>query len=343
MSRRIWLSVRAGFKPFAVVCIALRGGYVGLMELSDQDQQALALLAWYRDMGVDEPLGEQPFDWLTCDARVPGAEVMARVRAARAAVDVGAPDAVGRTGHGARSGSGSGAPPQSAPKSTTSMPARSSQVSRGPEPVAGQGRSAGRDVDAAATIQELAGVTNLEALRAKLEGFEGCGLKQTAKNTCFYRGSALARVMIIGEAPGRDEDRAGKPFVGRAGQLLDRMLAAIGLDEQSVHITNIVYWRPPGNRTPTAIEARACRPFVEAQVRLVDPELIVLVGGAAAKSVLDTTQGIMRLRGRARTLEIGGAVRNVIATLHPAYLLRTPAAKRLAWQDLLWVQGQLDP
>ena len=147
--------------------------------------------------------------------------------------------------------------------------------------------------------------------------------------------------MLVGEAPGRDEDIEGKPFVGRAGQLLDRMLAAIGLDEASVHITNIVYWRPPGNRTPTPQEALACRPFLERQMELVSPDIVVALGGAAAKEVLGVAEGIMRLRGKWRTISLGGRQVPAIATLHPAYLLRTPAAKQHAWSDLLAIKSKL--
>ncbi len=182
---------------------------------------------------------------------------------------------------------------------------------------------------------------NLEALEAALANFDGCGLKATAKNLCFYRGAPKARVMIIGEAPGRDEDIAGKPFVGRAGQLLDKMLAAIGLNETSVHITNIVYWRPPGNRTPTPQEAQVCRPFLERQLELVDPEVVILLGGAAAKAILDTPEGIMRIRGKWRETQIGARTVKTLATLHPAYLLRTPAAKRLVWRDLIAIRAAL--
>jgi DNA polymerase len=149
--------------------------------------------------------------------------------------------------------------------------------------------------------------------------------------------------MLIGEAPGREEDLEGKPFVGRAGQLLDKMLAAIGLGESDVHITNIVYWRPPGNRTPMPQEAEACRPFLERQIELVAPEIVLVLGGAAAKVILNETEGIMRLRGRWRNIEIGPNKVNVrvMATLHPAYLLRTPASKRQAWRDFLTIKSAL--
>ena len=193
------------------------------------------------------------------------------------------------------------------------------------------------------SARTLAGqARSLPELETTLAGFDGCSLKVTAKNLCFYRGAQTARLMLIGEAPGRDEDLQGKPFVGRAGQLLDRMLAAIGLSEADVHITNIVYWRPPGNRTPTPQEAQVCRPFLERQVELVAPQIVVLLGGAAAKHILDVPEGIMRLRGKFRDVVIGSLSVRAMATLHPAYLLRTPAAKRLAWRDLLAIKGALE-
>ncbi|HEU0159757.1 MAG TPA: uracil-DNA glycosylase, partial [Hyphomicrobiaceae bacterium] len=182
---------------------------------------------------------------------------------------------------------------------------------------------------------------SLQELESTLAGFDGCGLKATAKNLCFYRGAPRSTLMLIGEAPGRDEDLEGKPFVGRAGQLLDKMLAAIGLSEADVHITNIVYWRPPGNRTPTPQEAQVCRPFLERQIELVAPKVIALLGGAAAKHLFDVTEGIMRIRGKERAIQIGAHSAKAMATLHPAYLLRTPAAKRLAWRDLMAVQALL--
>ena len=183
--------------------------------------------------------------------------------------------------------------------------------------------------------------TTLDALQTILSGFDGCALKATAKNLCFYRGAPKARLMLIGEAPGRDEDLTGKPFVGRAGQLLDRMLTAIALDEGDVHITNIVYWRPPGNRTPTPQEAEICRPFMERQIELVAPDIVLLLGGAAANQMLGVPAGIMRLRGKWKEISIAGRTIRAIATLHPAYLLRTPAAKRQAWRDFLAVKMAL--
>ncbi len=188
----------------------------------------------------------------------------------------------------------------------------------------------------------IAAVTSLEALEAMVAAFDGCTLKRTAKNLCFARGSKEARLMLIGEAPGRDEDLQGKPFVGRAGQLLDRMLAAIGLDEGSVYITNTVYWRPPGNRTPTPEEIEACAPFLARQIELLSPEVLVLLGGAAAKSLLGVSEGIMRLRGKWLGYPCNGREIAALATLHPAYLLRNPEHKRLVWRDLLMIKQRLE-
>ena len=185
------------------------------------------------------------------------------------------------------------------------------------------------------TRQAVASARTLDELLRCIEAFEGCGLKATAKSLCFYRGAPQARLMLIGEAPGRDEDIAGRPFVGRAGQLLDKMLAAIGLDESLVHIANTVYWRPPGNRTPTTDEMLACAPFLERQMELVGADVIMLLGGVAAKQVLGLAEGILKLRGKWRQRLVGSRQVEVLASLHPSYLLRTPAAKRQAWQDLL--------
>jgi DNA polymerase len=183
---------------------------------------------------------------------------------------------------------------------------------------------------------------SLAALEALVAAFEGCALKRTAKSLCFARGNPEARIMLIGEAPGRDEDLQGKPFVGRAGQLLDRMLAAIGLAEEHVYITNTIYWRPPGNRTPTPQEIEACAPFLARQIELLSPQVLMLLGGAAAKSILGTSEGIMRLRGKWLTYQCAGRSVATLATLHPAYLLRNPEAKRYAWRDLLMVKEALE-
>jgi uracil-DNA glycosylase family 4 len=185
-------------------------------------------------------------------------------------------------------------------------------------------------------------VSTLLELEALVANFDGCSLRRTAKSLCFARGSAQARIMLVGEAPGRDEDLQGKPFVGRAGQLLDRMLASIGLSEEHVYITNTVYWRPPGNRTPTPEEIEACAPFLARQIELLSPSVLVLLGGAAARTILGISEGIMRLRGKWLTYPCAGRDLPALATLHPAYLLRNPAAKRYAWRDLLMLKAAIE-
>ena len=175
---------------------------------------------------------------------------------------------------------------------------------------------------------------DLGELRANLLRFEGCGLKATATQLVFGDGNPHAPIMFIGEAPGADEDRQGVPFVGRAGQLLDKMLASIGLDRTKVYIANVVPWRPPGNRTPTPIETSACLPFTRRQIELVDPEILVFLGAAAAQTLLGTAEGILRMRGRWLTYTAGKKSIRALAMVHPAYLLRQPAQKKLAWQDL---------
>lgn len=182
----------------------------------------------------------------------------------------------------------------------------------------------------------------LEDLRHILEGFEGCPLRFTAKSLCFADGNPEARVMFVGEAPGAEEDIQGKPFVGRAGKLLDKMLEAIGLDRSSAYITNVVFWRPPGNRTPTPQETQICRPFIERQIEIIDPDVLVLLGGAAAKEMLNRSEGILKMRGKWFEYDTGKRTIKATATLHPAYLLRQPAQKRLAWRDFLAVKKALE-
>jgi len=188
----------------------------------------------------------------------------------------------------------------------------------------------------------LAHISTLENLRDAVAAFEGCGLKRTAKSLCFARGNPEARVMLVGEAPGRDEDLQGLPFVGPAGQLLDRMLRSIDLSPEEVYITNVVYWRPPGNRNPSPQEVEACRPFLTRQLELVAPEIMVLLGGAAGKHILGVNDGIMKLRGKWHDVRIAEHQCRALATLHPAYLLRNPLGKRLAWRDLLMIRDALD-
>jgi len=182
----------------------------------------------------------------------------------------------------------------------------------------------------------------LEELHHLLEGFEGCPLRFTAKSLCFADGNPEARVMFVGEAPGAEEDIQGKPFVGRAGKLLDKMLASIGLDRSSAYITNVVYWRPPGNRTPTPQETQVCRPFIDRQIELADPDILVFLGGAAAKEMLARSEGILKMRGKWFDFDTGKRTIKAIATLHPAYLLRQPGQKRLAWRDFLAIRKALE-
>ncbi|MDD5585901.1 MAG: uracil-DNA glycosylase [Alphaproteobacteria bacterium] len=189
--------------------------------------------------------------------------------------------------------------------------------------------------------------SSIETLREELARFEGCALKHTAMNLVFADGNPAAPVMLIGEAPGEDEDRQGVPFVGTSGKLLDRMLATIGLDRSSVYISNILFWRPPGNRSPTEAEIAACLPFAERHIALVQPQILVLLGGVAAKSLLRTKDGITRLRGRWTdyTPHIGRVDTPPVRCLpfyHPAYLLRQPGAKRQAWNDLLLLKKGIE-
>jgi uracil-DNA glycosylase family 4 len=198
--------------------------------------------------------------------------------------------------------------------------------------------------EAARSAREIAASADtLEALRAALERFEGCGLKATATQLVFADGAPGAPIMLVGEAPGGDEDRIGRPFVGRAGQLLDRMLAAIGLDRTQVYIANVVPWRPPGNRTPTPQETSVCLPFMRRQIALAAPRLLVCLGGSATQTLLGVKDGITRSRGVWRDY-VGddGASIPALPMFHPAYLLRTPAAKRQAWADLRKLKQALE-
>jgi uracil-DNA glycosylase family 4 len=266
------------------------------------------LLRWYAEMGVDEAIGEVPVD--RTQPRPAQTTEATADRAAQPPVRSGAAAAAARR-----------PAPSPAPPVSRVLPAAAA-----PD-VAGF-------ANAAATLDELA--------RA-VAAFEGCALRQTATNTVFADGNPAARLMLIGEAPGAEEDRIGKPFVGRSGQLLDRMLAAIGIDRTSAYITNVLYWRPPGNRKPTPGEIAACLPFVQRHIVLVRPTVLVLCGGTAASTLLGTAEGITKLRGRWFELAVEGLDRPVktIATYHPSYLLRSPERKREAWRDLLTIQEEL--
>ena len=191
-------------------------------------------------------------------------------------------------------------------------------------------------------MQAASAATSLAELRAAMEAFDGCALKRTATNTVFADGVAEGRIMLIGEAPGRDEDRIGKPFVGRAGQLLDKMLASIGLDRKAnAYITNVINWRPPDNRDPSPEEAAACLPFLRRHIELANPGLIILLGAVAARHVVGISDGIMKLRGRWLEYRVGDHMVPLMPTLHPAYLLRQPAHKKLAWRDLQAIKEKM--
>ncbi|MEC8172359.1 MAG: uracil-DNA glycosylase [Pseudomonadota bacterium] len=181
-------------------------------------------------------------------------------------------------------------------------------------------------------------------LRERLETFEGCALKFTATNTVFADGDPASDIMFIGEAPGVDEDRQGLPFVGASGQLLNRMLSALGRERASIYISNILFWRPPGNRSPTAAETAACLPFVQRHIELARPKVLVFLGGSSAKTMLNRTEGIMRLRGKwfdYMSEELGTPI-PAMPTFHPAFLLRQSAQKREAWRDFLAIQEKLE-
>jgi uracil-DNA glycosylase family 4 len=266
-----------------------------------------ALLKWYVDSGLDESIGEAPVDRFAAPSppTVRPAAAPGTVRAVQSPVS----QAVQR-------------PP--------------SPVVRAPVPI-----ESPQLVEDARQVAR--GCTSLAELEAAIRGFEGCALKRTAKNTVFADGVAGAPVMVVGEAPGADEDRLGKPFVGVSGQLMDRMFEAIGMSrERDVYITNILFWRPPGNRTPTLAEQAMCLAFTRRHIELAQPKALILAGGTSAKAILDTTEGIMRLRGKWTTLRLDdGTEVPALPTFHPAYLLRTPASKRQSWYDLLAVDKKL--
>ena len=229
-------------------------------------------------------------------------------------------------------------PPATAPSANIRRPA--------PEPAAIPRAPAAAapapDVAIASARDAARTAPTLEALRALLETFDGCALKQTATRLVFADGNPQARIMFVGEAPGRDEDLEGIPFIGRSGKLLDRMMAAIGLSRDSAYIANIIPWRPPGNRDPSPQETQICLPFIKRQIELVDPDVLVCLGKPSSQAVLELKDGIMRTRGRWHNYDTGTRTIRAVATFHPAYLLRQPIHKRLAWQDLRAISKALN-
>ncbi|MEQ8640304.1 MAG: uracil-DNA glycosylase [Alphaproteobacteria bacterium] len=274
---------------------------------------AAAVMAWYEAAGVTTPMGDHP---------------VMRLAAQSAAVNAaGSPPA----GVDPAAGLPVANPATPATKATT-VTRRSGAAA----PVATPASAGARQMALAAT--------DLTALEATVRAFDGCPLKETASTTVFGHGPADARIMLIGEAPGAEEDRTGVPFVGQSGHLLDRILAAIDLRRDDVRITNTLFWRPPGNRDPTPAERAACLPFVERHIALVQPDVLVLLGATAARTMLDRTDGISRLRGRWHTYVNDQMDRpaDVLCTYHPAYLLRTPEKKRDVWRDFLMLKARLD-
>jgi uracil-DNA glycosylase len=214
------------------------------------------------------------------------------------------------------------APPKVFVQAAPAVPAPRADATIAPEAAISSAREAARTAP------------TLEALRALLENFDGCALKHTATRLVFSDGNPQARIMFVGEAPGRDEDIEGLPFVGRSGKLLDRMIAAIGLDRSKAYIANVIPWRPPGNRTPTPQETQICLPFIQRQIELVNPDVLVTLGNPSTQTLVQTREGIMRTRGKWFDYDTGTRTIRAIATFHPAYLLRSPSYKRMSWQDL---------
>ena len=292
-----------------------------MTDLNLSPAAARALLEWQIAMGADEAIGE-----VACDRLAPPAAVNPH------------PSPPPLAGEGAHS-----YPPPQAGEGRVGVPPP--QAVPAPAVVSPSGGLAESLAEAAQSARLLAaGAETIAALAALVGEFELCPLKRTATSTVFLDGNPEAPVMIVGEAPGAEEDRLGRPFVGRAGQLLDRMLMAIGLDRTQVQITNVIYWRPPGNRKPTSAEIAACLPFVLRHIALARPKVLVLAGGTAATALLPTGEGITRLRGRWFELAVPGLDRPVptLPMFHPAFLLRTPARKREAWRDLLALKARLD-
>jgi uracil-DNA glycosylase len=279
------------------------------MMIADRDKAARELIAFYHEAGVDAAIGEAPVDRL----------------AEELTTALGAPEhnAVSTTATRERARSSlPAAPPSRAPAAPPQAPAA-------PEAAIMAAREA------------ACGAASLEELRAILDAFEGCALRATATQLVFADGNPQARLMFVGEAPGRDEDIEGLPFVGRSGKLLDRMLAAIGLDRKSAYIANIVPWRPPGNRTPTPQETAICLPFTRRQIELVDPDVLVCLGNPSTQTLLSTNEGITKTRGRWFRFQTGTREIRAMPTFHPAFLLRNPISKRLAWRDFLAIKKAL--
>ncbi len=295
----------------------------GIEVMDERRRQLEAVLRWYVEAGVDEAVGEVPVNRFRAEDSVDAATRPAQLPTAR--------EQLGRVPPPAPADP---APP--APTPPAREPVATGAGSRGKPPL--DAGAAARDAASLAAAAE-----SVAQLERALAGFEGCGLSRTAMNLVFGDGAADAKAVFIGEAPGAEEDRLGKPFVGPSGRLLDKMLASIGLDRGNVFISNTIYWRPPGNRSPTSEEIAICAPFLERLIELIDPALLVALGGPAAAALLGQKESVGRLRGRwfqYRTPRMTAPI-PATALFHPAYLLRTPGQKRLAWRDLLALKLKL--
>jgi len=270
----------------------------------DRAPAARELLDFYTEAGVDALVGEAPADRL------------ATARAETVTVDAAAP-------------------------LPERQPVTRLQPSLLEAPLAAAPVAPAPDLALMAAREAPRSAASLDELRAMLEKFEGCALRTTAKQLVFADGNPRARVMFVGEAPGREEDLEGLPFVGRSGKLLDQMIAAIGLDRTSAYIANIIPWRPPGNRTPTPQESQICLPFILRQIELANPDVLVCLGGPSSQTLLGVKEGIKRTRGRWFNFHTGTREIRAIATFHPAYLLRSPLEKRFAWRDFLAIKKEL--
>jgi uracil-DNA glycosylase len=279
------------------------------------------LLAFYRDAGVDALVGEEPIDRFADEV------------SPRAAKPVASPLS-GEAGAQRREGGSFGTASNNSPP----VPPLKAGGNDGPASLAAPPAP---EAAVMAARESAKSANSLDELRALLQTFEGCGLRATATQLCFADGNPKARVMFVGEAPGRDEDIAGVPFVGRSGKLLDRMLEAIELDRSKVYIANIVPWRPPGNRTPTPQESAICLPFIRRQIELADPDILICLGQPSTQTLLGTKEGITRTRGRWFKFDTGSRQIRAMPTYHPAFLLRSPLQKRLAWRDFLALKKAL--
>ena len=285
---------------------------------TDSPDEVRALIAFHMEAGVDALLDETPVDRFAADSPQ---------RSAQSPVD-NAPTP----------------PPATLPRARVLLdrPDHSGTDSfRLGQPPTILDAPPARDAAIMAARDAARSATSLDVLRAMLERFEGCGLRLTAKRLVFTEGNPQAKVMFVGEAPGREEDIEGLPFVGRSGQLLDRMMAAIGLDRTTAYIANVIPWRPPGNRTQTPQESQICLPFIKRQIELANPDILVCLGGPSAAALLGLTGGIRRSRGRWHVYHTGTREIRAIATFHPAYLLRTPLEKRFAWRDFVAIRKAL--